>query len=198
MLVSLTKPIELALNTALKQDPETLTRLNQFDQRKLILNITDLNQVVSIMIVDDGIQFTQPSQQPADLTISGHSMSLLSLARYPENLFSTEIAIHGDVQFAKQLRDLIQRMDFDWEAQLAKLTGDTLAYPLAHGIRQLTEWAISSHHAFLQTGAEYLREERRLLPDKSLINRYISDIDTLRADLDRLDARIHRLKAKTP
>jgi ubiquinone biosynthesis accessory factor UbiJ len=47
-----------------------------------------------------------------------------------------------------------------------------------------------------QNLAEYLREEARLLPDKSQIKDYLTDIDKLRADFDRLEARISRLQGK--
>ncbi|MDQ7073241.1 MAG: hypothetical protein Q9N32_06945 [Gammaproteobacteria bacterium] len=114
----------------------------------------------------------------------------------PDSLFSAAIDINGDVQFAKQLRDLLDGFDFDWEAQLAKVTGDTLAYPLAHSIRQFSGWARHTHQSLQETMAEYLREEARLLPDKSQVNQYMSDIDMLRADLDRLEARINRLDSK--
>ena len=71
------------------------------------------------------------------------------------------------MKFAKQLQDLLENIDFDWEAQLARVTGDTLAYPLAHLLRQTAQWCQQTHQSVQQTTAEYLREEARLLPDQS-------------------------------
>jgi ubiquinone biosynthesis protein UbiJ len=42
--------------------------------------------------------------------------------------------------------------------------------------------------------AEYLKEEALILPDQSQVNAFLSDVDTLRADAERLEARIARLK----
>jgi len=193
-LSTLLKPIELVLNTALSQDLETKAKLDQFEQRCIAINISDFNKTVNASIIDQQIHLSSDSSLSADLTISGKALTLAKLGSDPESLFSSEIDIHGDVQFAKQLRDLLEGFDFDWEAQLAKVTGDTLSYPLAHGIRQVSRWAKNTHNSLQENVAEYLKEEARLLPDKSLINDFMAQIDTLRADSDRLEARIQRLQ----
>jgi ubiquinone biosynthesis protein UbiJ len=45
--------------------------------------------------------------------------------------------------------------------------------------------------------SEYLREEAQLLPDKIQIEDYMQAVDRLRADCDRLEARIKRLQNKS-
>ncbi len=190
---SVLKPIELALNAALAQDPETKDKLDQFESRSIAIKIQDLNQTIVMTVKQRQLYLTKTPEQAIDLTITGKALTLAKLGNDPESLFSADIDINGDVQFAKQLRDLLEGFDFDWEAQLARITGDTLAYPIAHGIRQVTSWAKSTQLSMQQNIAEYLREESRLLPDKSQIKAYMRDIDTLRADFDRLEARINRL-----
>jgi ubiquinone biosynthesis protein UbiJ len=191
------KPFELALNAALAQDPETQAKLTAFDQRSIAIEISDLNKTIQVAIKQDKLLLSLASEQSADLTITGKALTLVKLGSDPDSLFSADIDIHGDVQFAKQLRDLLDGFDFDWEQQLARVTGDTLAYPIAHGLRQLHSWVKNSHQSMQLNIAEYLREESQLLPDQSQIKEYLSDIDTLRADADRLAARIARLTGKT-
>jgi ubiquinone biosynthesis protein UbiJ len=191
---TLLKPIELAINAALAQDPEIKAKLDQFEQRCIAIHIKDFNQIITMLVIEQQIQLSTDSEQSADLTITANALTLIKLGNNPDNLFSAEIDIHGDVQFAKQLRDLLDGFDFDWEAQLAKLTGDTLAYPIAHGMRQFAAWAQNTHQSMQENIAEYLREEIRVLPDKSQIKDYMNDIDKLRADFDRIEARINRLQ----
>lgn len=190
------KPIEFALNAALAVDPESQLKLENYDQRRIVIEITDFNHKICVSIDGKHIRLLSPSEHHADLTISAKALTLLKLSRDPDSLFSSDITIHGDVQFAKQLQDFLQGFDFDWEAQIARVTGDTLSYPIAHGIRTLTGWLSDTHHSLQLSLAEYLREESRLLPDKSEINDYLSDIDKLRADSDRIEARIQRLLDK--
>lgn len=192
----LLKPFQSIVNTTLNLDLETKAKLINFDQKQIAISVLDLQQIIVIRFDNENIQLVSTSDTPADLTISGKSFDLAKLGSHPDNLFSAEIEIHGDVQFAKQLRDLVEGFDFDWEQELAKYTGDTLAYPIAHGIRKTTSWLKSNHESLQQTTAEYLREEIRILPDKSQINDYLSDIDSLTADYDRLSARVERLKGK--
>lgn len=190
------KPFELALNAALAQDPETQAKLIAFDQRSIAIEISDLNKTILVAVQQDKLILSLASEETADLTITGQGLTLAKLGRNPDSLFSADIDIHGDVQFAKQLRDLLDGFDFDWEQQLARVTGDSLAYPIAHGLHQLHGWVKNSHQSMQLNVAEYLREESQLLPDQSQIKEYLSDIDTLRADADRLTARIARLTGK--
>lgn len=193
---TLLKPAELALNAALNQDLETKAKLEQFEQRCIALHIKDFAYTVNVMVENQQLLLNSEADLTANLTISANAIALVKLGQHPDNLFSPDIEIHGDVQFAKQLQDLLDGFDFDWEALIANVTGDTLAYPIAHGLRQATSWAKSTHQSMQQNLAEYLREEARILPDKSQINDYLIDIDKLRADFDRLEARINRLQGK--
>jgi ubiquinone biosynthesis protein UbiJ len=189
-------PLQLAINAALKQDPETLERLKAFESRTIVVNITDLHQFVQLRFEQQTVQLSHKDEENADLLIAGSTFSLLKLGEHPDNLFSSEIRIHGDVQFAKQLQDVLEGFDFDWEQQLARLTGDVIAQPLAYGLKQGIGWLRSTSQSFQLSVSEYLREEAQLLPDKIQIEDYMQAVDRLRADCDRLEARIKRLQNK--
>lgn len=190
------KPFESLLNTTIKLDLETKEKLSQFEDKQIIINVIDIKQLIVINVEQQTVKLALDTEKEADLTISGTSFDLAQLGRHPDHLFSAEIEIHGDVQFAKQLQDIVEGFDFDWEQQLAKYTGDTLAYPLAHGLRQTGQWLKNSHQSLQQSTAEYLREEIKILPDQSQIKEYLALVDAIRADCDRLEARIQRLQTK--
>lgn len=192
----LLKPLEYAVNAALKQDPETCERLKAFEQRTIVVNITDFHQYVHIHFQQQALELSHNDDEGADLLIAGTGFSLLKLGEHPDNLFSSEIRIHGDVQFAKQLQDVLDGFDFDWEQQLARLTGDVIAQPLAYGLKQGFGWLRETSESLQMSLSEYLREEARLLPDKIQIEDYMQAVDKLRADFDRLEARIKRLEHK--
>ena len=181
-MAGLLTPFELALNAALAHDPESQSKLIQFDQRCIAIDISDMDKVIHVQFIQDKLALSLDADSEADLTITGKAFTLAKLGSDPDSLFSADIDIHGDVQFAKQLRDLLDGFDFDWEAQLARVTGDTLAYPIAHGVRQFGRWAKDSHQSMQLNIAEYLKEEALILPDESQVNVFLSDVDTLRAD----------------
>lgn len=188
------KPLEMALNHALRFDMESHEQLQRFAKRSIRIDITNLNIAVIARFTDDQILLEMAEEHVADLMIKADSFALLKLLKQPDSLFSNQIQILGDVQFAKQLQDWQQHFDFDWEQQLARLTGDTLAYPLAQSLRQGFDWLKYNRSEFEQSVAEYLREESHYLPDKSQTTRFMQNVDLLRADTDRLEARIKRLQ----
>lgn len=188
------------LNHALAQDPEILPKLDALQDRRIHLHMTDLNQHVAILFDQQKIKLSNlaipTSDEEADdpdLHISGRSLNLLKLGREPDALFSTDITIKGDIQFAKTLQDLLADFDFDWEQHLAQFTGDTLAHPIANGLQAFHNWASQTTHDVTLDIAEYLREESRILPDASEVNTFMKGVDKIRGDMDRLEARIKRL-----
>lgn len=193
-MAGLLTPIQIAINAALRQDPDTCKKLSAFESRTIVLHVTDLHQYVHIRFTQQSVQLGHTDDESADLLIAGSAWSLLKLGEHPDNLFSPEIRIHGDVQFAKQLQDVLNSFDFDWEQQLAAVTGDVIAQPLAYGLKQGVHWLRDSHRSLQQSVSEYLREEAQLLPDRIQIEDYMQAVDTLRADCDRLEARIKRLE----
>lgn len=194
----LLRPLEFALNQALSADIDSKAKLKQFEQRSIHLDITDFKLSFYIRFENATLILADGRDKTADLMIAADSAALIKVARNPDNLFSAQIKILGDVQFAKQLQDWLNGFDFDWEAQLAKVTGDTMAYPIAQCLRQGFGWLNDSADSFQQSLAEYLREESRLLPDKAETNRFMQDVDSLQASVDRLEARIQRLQKKHP
>lgn len=189
----LLKPLEKAINLALNLDAESKEKLAQFDQRTIAIDINNFQQTIQVRFEGSNIVLAADLQTTVDLRIAGSAIDLLKLGHDPEHLFSPDITIHGDIQFAKRLQDFLEGFDFDWEQQIARVTGDTLAYPIAQAIRHTGNWLQNASQSMQLNTAEYLREEINMLPDKSLINDYLSDIDALRADFDRLEARIKRL-----
>jgi len=190
----LLKPLEIALNHALRFDMESHEKLQRFASRSIRIDITNLNIAVIARFTDDRILLETAEEHVADLMIKADSFALLKLVQQPDSLFSNQIQIRGDVQFAKQLQDWQQHFDFDWEQQLARVTGDTLAYPLAQSLRRGFDWLNYNRSEFEQSLAEYLREESQYLPDKSQTERFMQNVDLLRADTERLEARIKRLQ----
>lgn len=192
------QPAEFLLNQAIQADQESLQQLHDFDQQVLRLDVTDLQFSIAVEIADASIKLHQSAATEPALTLSGTSTALLQLARDPDSLFSSEITLHGNVRLAKQLQDWLQQFDFDWEGLLARVTGNTLAHPLANVLRTGFHSLRCNQQSLMQTSAEYLREESRLLPDKSEVNHFMQAVDKLDADVERLAARIKRLQSRKP
>ena len=195
-MTTLLRPIEFAINQGLKQDPETCERLEDFENRVIVIHVEDWQQYLHVSFHQSTVKLSHNDEENADLLITAKALSLLKLAKQPEHLFSNEIHIHGNVQFAKQLQDVLDGFDFDWEQQIANVTGDVIAQPLSYAIKHSFSWLNATQRSLSMSLSEYLREEAHILPDKIQIDDFMNDVDRLTADIDRLEARINRLKTE--
>ena len=188
-------PLNHLIQRFLAQDPDYITVISALAPNDIAIDITDLSLTLTVRFTTSGITVAYHTESDAALTISGNSTALARLIREPGHLFSDAITIHGDIQFAKKLQDSLTGLSIDWEAQLSKLTGDTLAYPIMTVLRQLAQITRQYQQSMEENIRDYLQHEIQILPSSYQISPLLNDVDTLRADVDRLAARIERLRS---
>ncbi len=191
--------LEKAFNHYLSLDPLTPEKLTQLDNKIIAVELTDVGQTLYFTFTGQHVEITLTLTEPesADTIIKG---SLFSLAKIGlekpsgASVFSSNIEIQGDTELGKQFQKMLQEIDIDWEEQLSHYTGDVIAHQAGSAARTLQDWAKQTFGTLKQNTTEYLQEERRDLPHPIEVNTFLSDVDQLRMDIDRLEARIHRLK----
>jgi ubiquinone biosynthesis protein UbiJ len=90
---------------------------------------------------------------------------------------------------SRGLGDVYKRQEL-----LSLAVGDVLAHQMGQLARSTKGWLDDSAHAMRLNTQEYLQEEARLVPAEAELRHYLDDVDTLRMDVDRLEARIKRLE----
>ena len=126
----------------------------------------------------------------------GSPMALLRMNGRREGssqLFSGEVSITGDTELAHRIAKILATFEIDWEEQLSRLTGDILAHQAGDLVRQAGAWGRDRFKTLTLNGGEYLQEESQLLPTRIEIEEFLTGVDTLRDDTERLQARIVRL-----
>jgi ubiquinone biosynthesis protein UbiJ len=104
------------------------------------------------------------------------------------------IKIDGDMGLGNHFSQILREIDVDWEELLSRAVGDVVAHHLGQVVRNAQGWLGDSSHAMRLNTQEYLQEEARLVPADAEIRQYLDAVDTLRADTDRLEARLKRLE----
>jgi ubiquinone biosynthesis protein UbiJ len=127
-------------------------------------------------------------------TISAFARQALSGAAR-ESLAPGEIEVEGDTDTARRFQNLLDGLDIDWEAHLARYTGSGIAASALSLIRAGTAWTRETVDTLRTDLAEFWQEETRELPARPETENFFTAVDTLRADTDRLEARIKRLEA---
>lgn len=132
----------------------------------------------------------------ADLTISIPIASLNGLAAKAPEAFH-QIKFDGDSELAATVSDIARNVEWDSEADLARLVGVVAAqrmFGAAHGARR---WRGEATERLAANIAEYLVEERQAFISRRTLEVFTLANEQLRDDLARLDARLAKL-APTP
>lgn len=106
-----------------------------------------------------------------------------------------EIEISGDSDTARRFQNLLDLLAIDWERHLARYTGRGIAASVVELIRRSGAAGRAGAAALGTDLAEFWQEETRELPARPEAEAFLDAVDTLRADADRLEARIQRLEA---
>lgn len=189
--------LEEALNRYLSLDPSARHSIELLHGRVIAFEILGLGLTVYLIPAPGRVQLAEFFEGDPDCCISGTLLALAKLGdpqASSDQLFAREVEITGDTQLAHQLGMILRSMEIDWEEQLSHVTGDLIAHRLGNLVRGALNWGTESATTLSLNIQEYLQQELRLLPSRIEIEHFVAAVDTLRDDVDRLQARILRLQ----
>lgn len=190
--------LESALGAYLALDEKHPARLAPLAGKSIALRFRPFEATVYLCPTDAAVRVLTGIDGSPDLTLSG---TLPAFARRgfrngsaEQNFAAGGIEMEGDADTARCLRDLFERIDIDWEAHLASVVGARFAASVWGFTRAGGTWVSSSTETFRADLAEYWQEESRTLPTGAETDAFLSAVDSLRCDYDRLEARVRRLE----
>ena len=185
---------EAILNRYLCLDPESKKHLRQLSGR--VVKIEWGSLIYYWLFKSDSIYLSKDYNGPADLILRGSTFDFLRMAFIKKDKAFTDIPLQivGDMEFGKQFRDFFSTLEIDYEEQLSKKIGDAIAYPLIQALKAISLWARQNIENLGQNVTNYVQTEMNwLVPDEEL-QFFFSDVDDLRDDCARLEARINSLQ----
>lgn len=193
---SVTAGLETALNAALRLDPDSLAQLREFAGKVIALELRGPDLTLYLVPASDGISLYLHYGAEPDTVLSGTPAGLLQLAfgDASRTLFAGDVQIHGDVATGQRFKRLLDQLDIDWEEGLARYTGDITAHQLGNLLRAGARLGRQALAALGRDTAEYLQQESQAVARRDEIEQFIRDVDTLRDDVARLEARVSRLR----
>jgi ubiquinone biosynthesis protein UbiJ len=131
-----------------------------------------------------------------DVVISG---SLLALARLASPAGDTvvrgdAVELAGDVILARKFQSLLRYARPDFEEELSVLVGDAAAHSIGELVRSVSKWGREAGSTLQQNVSEYLQEESRAVPSRYEADVFRGQVDTLRDDVARFEARLKQLE----
>lgn len=188
--------LEKALNKYLALDPESKRRYHALHGKPVTVELMGLGLTFQLQFTQDGVSVLAEDFQQPVTTIKGTPLRLAHIALTRENrqkFFDEDAVILGSAEVGQQVMDLFDHMEIDWEEHLSQWVGDVPAHHAGRLTRDLLSWGKKVKQALCLNMNEYIHEEIELFPPTEAIQDFFADVDTLRMDVDRLEARVDRL-----
>jgi ubiquinone biosynthesis protein UbiJ len=190
-----------ALNRYLSLDPDTPARFAALSGKIIAVELEGLQRTLYFAPGPEGIQILEGCPGVPDATLRGTPWALLRLGGTPSGsrearmaLASGAVQMSGDVELGRHFKDILDAVEIDWEEHLSALLGDVLAHQLGKAARALQSWSRQAAATLGQDFTEYQQEEVRNLPRPGDVQDFISAVDALRDDVERMKQRVRRLQ----
>lgn len=175
-------------------DKEAYRFLTPFEGKIVCFQIEHF-PAMYFQIDKDGLKVIplQPDDK-CDTTFSGPLNAFISMI-FTKNRVQQGLHIRGDLECAKALYDTWRFLDLDFEGTLANYVGNDVARGMSEGVQKSHDWFKKTFEARKQDLGAYLQDEKKWLPTKIEMEDFFNEVDNLRLDVERLDARIQHLLA---
>lgn len=200
LLDALTLPLEAAFNTWLALDEKTYgqarQRLQALQGKLIHLRISNPGFDLYFLPTAEQVRISTSYEALPDVSIQGSALAFMRLAQAEDSgkaMLENGIKLEGDLGLGTEFSNILREIEVDWEELLSQTVGDTIAHQAGQMARNTQGWLDQSAQAMRLNTQEYLQEEARLLPAAAELNYYYDQIDQLRMDTDRLEARLNRL-----
>ena len=188
--------LEELLNRNVAESRRAQALCRQLDGRAIELEVRDTPFRLYMEARDGRIALADRRETETDARLSGTPLSLLALAGpgAEGRLRSGTVRIEGDAEVAQRFRELLEQARPDVEEELSRVIGDVAAHRIANFARGFLALGRRATDSLATSAAEYLQEEGRDLPVRIEVDEFLKDVDRLRDDTERLEARIARLE----
>jgi ubiquinone biosynthesis accessory factor UbiJ len=185
---------EAILNRYLNLDPETKEHLRRLSGKVVKIEWGPLTYYW--FFKSDSIYLSKDYNGPADLVLRGSTFDFLRMAfiKKEQALIDIPLQVSGDMEFGKQFKEFFSNLEIDYEEQLSRILGDPITYPLTQLLKTITLWAKQSMESLGQNLTNYVQREMNWLVSDEELQLFFSEVDDIRDDCARLEARIKMLE----
>jgi ubiquinone biosynthesis protein UbiJ len=186
-----------AINTYLGLDPESKQRLHDLQGKAIAIELKPFHFIFQCVFTSKGVSLHQDDEIETEATLRGTPLQLAGAMLAKENrqqFFADDLIMEGNADIGLEVVDLFDSLQIDWEEYLSHVVGDAPAFHVSRFIRGVSNWLNQSEQSLSNNISEYLHEETKWLPSREALQDFFNDIDTIRMDIDRAEAKMANLK----
>ena len=183
-------PATAALNHVLRSAPVALERLRRHAGRTVALHVGPATFAFTIQTTGEVTAAMPAASRDLEVRVSPFLLPRLAAK---EEAALRDIEMTGDPALAEEVTFRARHLTWDAEEDLARAIGDIPAHRVASTARAFADWGRDAALRVAQGATEYWTEERPLIASRVKVETFIRDVETLRADLERLEARVEGL-----
>ncbi|MDT8282969.1 MAG: SCP2 sterol-binding domain-containing protein [Gammaproteobacteria bacterium] len=185
--------LESVINHYLALDPEIQEKLAALKGKVIKLELIGINKTLYMLPNETGMQVMTECDEAADTVLRGTPLSLFKMgmvSNVASLLLTGEVEISGDTKLGHQFKNIFSSMDIDWSEPLAKIMGDGLAYQICQSGKKIGSWGKDTIKSVTTSFSEYLQEESRDVATETELDIFYKQVDQLRDNVDRLQAKV--------
>lgn len=187
--------LEAAAQQLLALDPNSNARLCKLAGTRLRVTLKEIGKPLTLTVTESTVMLSWIDSETVDCHIITEFAVLPELrdsANITRLIKADKLDIDGDPMLAQQLSKLFTELDIDWPEQLSQRIGDVPAQLIVTAFRRGRErfsgWQDDSQQWF----KDALVEEKQVLPAREQFQQFQSDVQALRARIDKLDRQLRK------
>jgi ubiquinone biosynthesis protein UbiJ len=202
LLRALLAGAEHGINRVLRMDSTAIPRLAALSGRVIAVDCRDPALRLFIIPSDEGLMLASEWAAEADCTLRAPAASLLRLALSRDKtavLHGPDVELDGDSGLLLELAGVLQDLELDWEYEVSRWLGPVGSQLVGGHLRSQARWSRDNFASISRNFADYLAEETRTVVGKHEAEARFAELDQIKLDLERLEARVARLaQSSTP
>ncbi|WOI38025.1 SCP2 sterol-binding domain-containing protein [Alteromonas sp. CI.11.F.A3] len=200
--------IETAANKILALDSDSEARMASLKGARLIAYVDPLpfaivlvfSEQVDVLTLHEPFQDTVATLNHKDCCIKT-SLDTLPELKHTNQLTrliqQNKLQVEGELAVAQQVSGLFQQLDIDVEELLAGKTNDVVAHQAMQWLSAFKRKATGALSEFNKVASNALIEEKQIAAPKLAVLHFSDEVNALRDDVARLDARLLQLEQKS-
>ncbi|MEO1246677.1 MAG: SCP2 sterol-binding domain-containing protein [Pseudomonadota bacterium] len=171
--------------------------LEELEGRSFAVRIERSALAIALSVTNGTLETSTDIPEEPDVVIEGPLSGLLQMATADGDmaaLAGSGVSVAGRADLAQSFQRLLKLAKPDPEEELAGVIGDAAAFGVSKTLRRVRDWGRQSQRIMAANVREYLQEERREVPSRHAMTRFTRDVQTLRDDVERAEARLRKLE----